>query len=46
MYLAIAITLAIAICSIVDRICTCLETKYIAESEKEDGNTEDNQKER
>lgn len=30
----------------IDRICECIETKYIAESENENGNTEDNQKER
>lgn len=25
----------------IDRICECIETKYITESEKEDENTED-----
>lgn len=40
------IVVGLVICYAIDRICDCIETKYIAESENENGNTEDNQKER
>lgn len=44
MYLAIVMTIAIAVYSIVTRICECIE--YIhTESEKRDENTEDNNEE-
>lgn len=40
------IVVGLAMCYAIDRICDCIETKYIAESEKEDENTDDNQKEK
>lgn len=39
MQLAMLVVLILGIYAI-DRICECIETKYITESEKEDENTE------
>lgn len=39
--LGLAAILALSVC----RICECIETKYIAESEKNNGDTEENNEE-